>query len=60
LQGNPTATPTQVKTWITTQAKTSQVYNPNNSTNAWSNSTALLGAPNKFLYNPYHGGYSGT
>jgi len=60
LQGNPTATPTQVKTWITTQAKTSQVYNPNNSTNAWSNSTALLGAPNKYLYNPYHGGYSGA
>jgi subtilisin family serine protease len=60
LQANPTATPAQVKTWITTQSKTSQVYNPTASTNAWSNQTALLGAPNKFLYNPYHGGYAGA
>ena len=60
LQGNPTATPAQVKTWVATQAKSSQVYNPTSSTNAWTNSTALLGAPNKYLYNPYHSGYSGA
>ena len=60
LQGNPTATPAQVKTWVATQAKSSQVYNPTTSTNAWTNSTALLGAPNKYLYNPYHSGYSGA
>jgi len=60
LQGNPSATPAQVKAWVTGQAKGSQVYNPTTSTNAWTNSTALLGAPNKFLYNPYHGGYSGA
>ena len=60
LQANPTATPSQVRAWVTAQAKSSQVYNPTTSTNAWSNTTALLGAPNKFLYNPYHGGYSGA
>lgn len=60
LQANPSAIPAQVKTWVTGQAKASQVYNPTTSTNAWTNSTALLGAPNKFLYNPYHGGYSGA
>jgi hypothetical protein len=60
LQGNPTATPAQVKSWITTQAKTNQLYNPTTSTNAWTNQTALLGAANKYLYNPYHSGYSGT
>ena len=60
LQANPTATPAAVKTWLLGQAKSNQVYNPTSSTNAWSNSTALLGAPNKYLYNPYHGGYSGA
>jgi subtilisin family serine protease len=60
LQVNPSATPAQVKSWVTSQAKTSQVYNPTTSLNAWSNSTALLGAPNRYLYNPYHGGYSGA
>jgi len=59
LQGNTTATPAQVKSWITTQAKTNQLYNPTTSTNAWTNQTALLGAANKYLYNPYHSGYSG-
>jgi subtilisin family serine protease len=60
MQANPTATPGQVKTWLTSQAKTNQLYNSTTSTNAWSNNTALLGAPNRFLYNPYHGGYSGA
>ena len=60
LQANPSATPAAVKTWLLGQAKSNQVYNPTTSTNAWSNSTALLGAPNKYLYNPYHGGYSGA
>jgi hypothetical protein len=60
MQANSTATPGQVKTWLTGQAKPNQVYNPTTSTNAWTNSTALLGAPNRFLYNPYHGGYTGS
>jgi len=60
LQANPTATPAQVRAWVIAQAKTGQVYNPINSPTAWTNSTALLGTPNRYLYNPYHDGYTGA
>lgn len=59
LSRNPTATPTQVKNWVTTKAKSSQLKT-STTNNDWRNSSALLGGPNKFLYNPYRNGYLDT
>lgn len=56
LSRNPTATPQQVKTWVTTKAKTNQIKTTTK-TDDWANKQALLGGPNRYLYNPYHSGY---
>jgi hypothetical protein len=58
LSRNPKSTPANCKKWIRDSGIKNQV-----STSAkdddWYNSTALLGGPNNYLYNPYRGGYKG-
>jgi len=58
LSKNPKTTPANCKKWIQNFGIKNQI-----STSAkdddWYNSTALLGGPNNYLYNPYRGGYKG-
>jgi hypothetical protein len=58
LTRHPETTPAQAKTWIANTSKHNLVYNPNTANNAWTASTALLTAPNVYLYNPYHNGFT--
>lgn len=57
LQRNPTKTPAQVKAWLIAKSKSNQVKT-STKTDDWTNNQALLGGPNRYLYNPYHGGYT--
>jgi len=57
LQRNPTKTPAQVKAWIAAKSKTNQVKT-STKTDDWTNSQALLGGPNRYLFNPYRNGYT--
>ena len=58
LQGNPRATPAQVRNWVASIGVKNQIQTTT-TTNDWANSYALVGGPNNFLYNPYHNGYTG-
>jgi subtilisin family serine protease len=57
LQRNPTKTPAQVKAWLIAKSKSNQVKT-SVKTDDWNNAQALLGGPNRYLFNPYRGGYT--
>jgi hypothetical protein len=56
LSQHPEATPLDAKKWIQNTGIKNQVATTSKD-NDWFTSTALLGAPNNYLYNPYHSGY---
>ena len=56
LSRNPKATPAQVKTWVANVSIKNQIMS-SVTNNDWTNPNALLGGPNKFLFNPYRNGY---
>ena len=58
LSNNPAAKPDTVKKWIATIGVKNSIATTN-LTNDWGNQNALQGAPNNYLYNPYHNGYTG-
>jgi subtilisin family serine protease len=53
LQMNPGINPGQMKTWLTNTAKVTSVIYTTNTSNDYTTTRSLLGAPNKFLYNPF-------
>lgn len=58
LSNNPGATAADVKQWIKSIG-IKNIISTTNLTNDWGNPYALQGAPNNYLYNPYHNGYTG-
>ena len=53
LQMNPGIKPEQMKTWFTNVTATTGVIYTTNTSNDYTTTRSLLGAPNKFLYNPF-------
>jgi subtilisin family serine protease len=53
LQMNPGINPGQMKTWLTNIAEVTSVIYTTNTSNDYTTTRSLLGAPNKFLYNPF-------
>jgi subtilisin family serine protease len=53
LQMNPGINPGQMKTWLTNTAEVTSVIYTTNTSNDYTTTRSLLGAPNKFLYNPF-------
>jgi subtilisin family serine protease len=53
LQMNPGIKPEQMKTWLTNTAEVTSVIYTTNTSNDYTTTRSLLGAPNKFLYNPF-------
>jgi hypothetical protein len=58
LSNNPAATAADVKRWVGSMG-IKNIISTTNLTNDWGNQYALQGAPNNYLYNPYHNGYTG-
>jgi subtilisin family serine protease len=56
LSRNPTATPAQAQAWLNNLSVRGQLLT-STSTDDWNNQYALLGGPNKYLFNPYRAGY---
>jgi serine protease len=54
LQQNPTATPAQVKDWLTSNAITSAIYSTGLD-NDYTSATSLLGGPRRIAYLPSQG-----
>jgi subtilisin family serine protease len=53
LQMNPGIKPEQMKMWFTNVTATTSVIYTTNTSNDYTTTRSLLGAPNKFLYNPF-------
>jgi len=53
LQMNPGINPEQMKMWFTNVTATTGVIYTTNTSNDYTTTRSLLGAPNKFLYNPF-------
>jgi subtilisin family serine protease len=53
LQMNPGINPEQMKKWFTNVTAVTSVIYTTNTSNDYTTTRSLLGAPNKFLYNPF-------
>ena len=53
LQMNPGVNPEQMKKWFTNVTAVTSVIYTTNTSNDYTTTRSLLGAPNKFLYNPF-------
>jgi subtilisin family serine protease len=53
LQMNPGINPEQMKKWFTNVTAVTSVIYTTNTSNDYTVTRSLLGAPNKFLYNPF-------